>query len=217
MAVKKTRPSAKADGPKYPRKDIPCNAGSSVDEQGRNYAELLTSPELAAFRVTALVQPSALADKVDAPTMLDVLRDQAGAVQGGDMARPEAMLSGQATALQSLFVRLTELAMLQNRLPNIDGLMRVALRAQSQCRATLETLSAIKNPPIVYAKQANVTTGPQQNNFVTEAPMQAGEKKIEPIRLSIGDSHELYQNTRTSGHAGKTNPAMETLAEVNRP
>ena len=42
--------------------------------------------------------------------------------------------------------------------------MRIALRAQSQCRATLETLAAIKNPPMVIAKQANVTTGPQQIN-----------------------------------------------------
>lgn len=212
MAVKKLRPPAIADGPKYPRKDIPCHAGTSIDEQVRNYAELLTSPELAAYRVTALVQPSALADKVDVPALLDVLRDQAGAVKGGDLTRAEAMLSGQATALQSLFVRLTELAMLQTSLPNIDGLMRVALRAQSQCRATLETLSAIKNPPIVYAKQANVTTGPQQNNFGTKLPTQAGEKKIEPIRLSIGDSHELYQDTRTQSFAGEANPKMEAVA-----
>jgi len=33
--------------------------------------------------------------------------------------------------------------------------MRMALKAQSQSRSTLETLSAVKNPPIVFAKQAN--------------------------------------------------------------
>jgi hypothetical protein len=46
----------------------------------------------------------------------------------------------------------------------------MALRAQSQCRATLETLAAIKNPPIVYARQANVTTGPQQINNGVASP-----------------------------------------------
>lgn len=34
-------------------------------------------------------------------------------------------------------------------------------KAQSQCRATLETLAAIKNPPVIYAKQANISNGPQ--------------------------------------------------------
>jgi len=40
-----------------------------------------------------------------------------------------------------------------------DTDMRLALRAQSQCRATLETLAAIKNPPVVFANQANIAHG----------------------------------------------------------
>ena len=43
--------------------------------------------------------------------------------------------------------------------------MRLRLKAQSQARATLEALAQIKNPPVGYARQANATTGPQQNNF----------------------------------------------------
>ena len=76
----------------------------------------------------------------------------------------EAMLSGQASALQAMFVRLSERAMEQTLMPNLEGFMRLALRAQSQCRATLETLAVLKNPPVVYAKQANVTTGPQEGS-----------------------------------------------------
>ena len=38
---------------------------------------------------------------------------------------------------------------------------KLALKAQSQCRATLETLAAIKNPPVIFVKQAN---GHQQVN-----------------------------------------------------
>jgi hypothetical protein len=37
--------------------------------------------------------------------------------------------------------------------------MRLALKAQSQCRATLETLAQIKNPPVVLARQANIAQG----------------------------------------------------------
>jgi len=41
--------------------------------------------------------------------------------------------------------------------------MRLALKAQGQCRATLETLAVIKNPPL-FARQANITSSPQQVN-----------------------------------------------------
>ena len=40
--------------------------------------------------------------------------------------------------------------------------MRIALKAQSQCRATLETLAAVKNLPVVFARQANIAQGPQR-------------------------------------------------------
>jgi hypothetical protein len=73
-------------------------------------------------------------------------------------------------------------------MPNFEIFMRVALKAQSQCRATLETLAAIKNPPLVYAKQANVTTGPQQINNGT---MRTGEKQIQPNKLLKEDQWRL--------------------------
>ncbi len=45
-----------------------------------------------------------------------------------------------------------------------DRYMRLALKAQAQCRATLETLAKIKNPPTLFAQQANIAHGPQQVN-----------------------------------------------------
>jgi hypothetical protein len=75
------------------------------------------------------------------------------------------MLMNQATSLQSPYVRMTEKAFLAVQLPHFDSFMRMALRAHNQCRATLETLSAIKNPPVVIAKQATIAQGhPQVNN-----------------------------------------------------
>ena len=51
--------------------------------------------------------------------------------------------------------------------------LRLALRAQAQCRATLETLAVIKNPqPVAFVRQANIANGPQQ---VNNAPAQPGE------------------------------------------
>lgn len=208
---------------KFPRKAIPCVSGPSDDEKGRSYASLITSPELAAYRVVAMMQAKNVADEIDAPTMLATLRDQAAAVQGGDLAHAEAMLINQASALQAVFVRLSERAMEQAHMPNLEGFMRMALRAQTQCRATLETLAAIKNPPIVYARQANVTTGPQQINngtasFITEkngVPLRAREIETEQTQLT-GGSHELLPDTRASRSASRADSTLEALGEIDR-
>ena len=43
--------------------------------------------------------------------------------------------------------------------------MRLALKAQSQCRATIEALTNIKNPrPVAYVRQANIGQAVQVNN-----------------------------------------------------
>ena len=214
MASKPKKPAAPEAG-KFPRTAIPCQSGPSDDEKGRAYAALINSPELAAHRIVSMMQPKNLADEIDVPGMLETLRDQAAAVQRGDLAHAEGMLINQASALQALFVRLSERAMEQTHMPNLEGFMRMALRAQSQCRATLETLATIKNPPIVYAKQANVTTGPQQVNNGMPASTRAREIETEQSQLS-GGTHELLPDTRASGLESRVNPALETLGEIDR-
>ncbi|MDA1357871.1 MAG: hypothetical protein O3A94_16595 [Proteobacteria bacterium] len=147
--------------------------------------------------------------------MLATLRDQAEAVQRGDMAHAERMLINQASSLQALFVRLAERAMEQSHMPNLEGFMRMALRAQSQCRATLETLATIKNPPIVYARQANFAAGHQQVNNGIPAPTQAREIETEQTQLSE-ETHELLSDTRASRLESQVNPALETLGKIDR-
>lgn len=211
----KPKKQAKPEAVKFPRKTIPCISGANNDEQGRSYAKVITSSELAAYRVIGMMQPKHLQDEIDAPTMLDTLRDHAAAVNRNDFTHAEAMLIGQAEALQSMFVRLAERGLEQAHMPNLEGFMRLALRAQSQCRATLETLSAIKNPPVVYAKQANFANGPQQVNNGTVASSQAGEKENEQSRLS-GSTYELLPDARAPGLASRANQEVETVGEVDR-
>ena len=58
---------------------------------------------------------------------------------------------------------------MNEHLPAAETYMRLALKAQSQCRATLETLANIKNPPTVFARQANkrawAAAGEQRRRF----------------------------------------------------
>jgi hypothetical protein len=198
----------------YPRKAVLLARGMTDDETGRRYAMMLTSPEFAAYRIEKAIQPASLADEIDVPGLLAALQDHASAVNEGDLSRAEAMLINQADALQALFVNLTERSLRQEYLVHAESFMRLALKAQSQCRATLETLSNMKNPPVVYARQANVTTGPQQINNGVD-PTRARENQNTPNQL-LGAVDELRQDTGASGSAVKNDPPLEAVAKVHR-
>lgn len=88
--------------------------------------------------------------------------------------------------------------------------MRIALKAQNQCRATIQTLNEVKNPrSVAYVQQANISNGHQQvNNGL------AGEKnQIEQNKLS-GEESALLKNERTSQAAIRTGPKMEAMGEI---
>ena len=161
------------------------------------------------------MQPKNLADEIDTPTMLETLRDQAAAVQRGDMSHAEAMLINQASSLQALFVRLCEKAMEQAHMLNLEGFMRMALRAQSQCRAALETLATIKNPPIVYAKQAKFAAGHRQVNNGIPGPTQAREIENEQTQL-LENNHGEWMDGRATCSTSSIDQTMAALGKINR-
>lgn len=198
----------------YPRKVLPCKSGKSIDEQGEAYARLMTSPEFAAYRVIDKSMPG-YNDKIDIPTMMQTLCSQAEAVHRGDLRQAEAMLMNQAVGLQTLFTHLTERGLSQSQMPNLEAFMRLALRAQSQCRTTLEALAAIKNPPVIFAKQVNQTTGPQQiNNGSTHS--QAQQNENDTPRLSERKRRELHQDTGTPGLTGQIDSTLEAVGAIDR-
>lgn len=217
MTTKSKKSKVQPEAEKFPRKAVPNAKGETERETGRNYAALLTSPALAAFRVINGVElKSGLGEQIDVPTMLSELRDQAAAVNDGNLRQAEAMLMNQATALQSLFSRLAERGMGCDTATAFECNMRMALRAQAQCRATLETLAAIKNPPVLFAKQANLTTGPQQINNGVLAPSRARESETERSKLS-GGRNELPSDCGTSAITGGIDSPVEAVAEIDRP
>ena len=154
--------------------------------------------------------------KIELMSLINDLVDQAKTVIGGDMQRVESMLVCQAHTLDSIFGTLANCASLnmrENYLDAFERYMRLAFKAQSQCRATLETLAMIKNPPIVYTRQANFANGPQQvNNGV---PSHVRENEIQQTKLS-GASNELLPDTGAPAVTGAINPAVEAVGEVHR-
>jgi hypothetical protein len=97
------------------------------------------------------------------------------AVKAGNLSGPEAMLVSQTHSLNAIFTELARRSAL-NMGEYIDAsekYMRLALKAQAQCRATIETLATLKNPPVVIARQANISAGPQQTALLPARKSQA--------------------------------------------
>lgn len=149
---------------------------------------------------------------------LDALMVQIREVRSGNMQSAEKTLVAQANTLDAIFNELARRAALNmgEYINATDTYLRLALKAQSQCWATLETLATIKNPPVIYAKQANISNGPQQVNNGMVAPAPAhGENEIEQSKQSR-ESHELLTDTRASQAASRVNQTLEAVGAIHR-
>ncbi len=156
---------------------------------------------------------------LDLSGLIDALTAQTKAVTDGDLGRGEAMLTAQAHTLDAVFNNLARQAINAEYMDNFDRYLKLALRAQSQCRATWETLSTMKNPPIMgYVGQANIAHGHQQ---VNNAGSTAGDTSRAPENADL-QNKLLEQNDGErldigeAGAAGQADPAMAPLGEVGR-
>lgn len=161
------------------------------------------------------------------------LREQGAAVNRGDLSAAELMLNSQAVALNAIFAELARRAALNmgTLLPATETYLRLALKAQSQSRATVETLAAIKNPPVVFARQANIAHGPQQVNnraqplsdkalapahTAREAAPRARQSEIQQTEL-LGASDGERMDLGAPCAAGEANPQLVPVEGLDRP
>ena len=194
---------------------VPCGEGSDF---GVAVAGYLTRPEVGAAAVIEKWQ----CDTHDVNALVAELGRQVEAVNGGDLRRAEAMLIAQAHSLNEIFVNLARRSMTQKYLKQWETYMRMAMKAQGQCRMTLETLAALKNPPVVFAHQANIAHGPQQVNNGVAGDVRAGvrppaaNRTIEQTELlEASDGKGL--DTRAAGAASGADPQLEAVGAVHRP
>jgi len=154
----------------------------------------------------------------DLDALIVGLAAQGRALRQGDLTDAERMLMAQATTLDVIFNQLARRAALNvsQSLAACDAYLRLALKAQSQCRATLETLSLVKSPRSVsFVRQANIANGPQQVNNGTPPTTRVRESEIPPIELLEQQNH-VRLDTRTPQAAVRTDSALETVGEVHR-
>jgi hypothetical protein len=91
--------------------------------------------------------------------------------------------------------------------------MRLALKAQAQCRATIETIATLKNPPVVFARQANISAGPQQ---VNNGPATRAEVSSNRPNELLEQSHEPRMDPGAPRQAGSSDPALVPVEASHR-
>ena len=96
--------------------------------------------------------------------------DELDLVNARSLTRGDAMLTAQAQTLEAPFHVLTRKALVQSQLLQYNTFIRLALKAQSQCRTTWEGIADIKNPrSVAFVKQANIAQSHQQVNHESGA------------------------------------------------
>jgi hypothetical protein len=208
---KKEQP--KPDG--YPSNTVQVSGEPAA--RPRLIAQLAVTPSLQG--ASTIKRWSHAVGDLDINSLIDELRQQAATASGADLKRQEATLAIQAHTLDTLFNELARRANAAEYLPQFETYLKLGLKAQSQCRATIETLAEMKNPkPVAFVQQANIATGPQQVNNIrrtlTEAS-RAGNPEIEQSKLLEAQDGERLDSGATS-EAIDCDPAVAAVGAVHR-
>jgi hypothetical protein len=153
-------------------------------------------------------------DNIEVTALVGELQTHARDATAGRLDRPEAMLIAQAHTLDSLFHSLINRSRANTEAgytPAAETYMRLALKAQSQCRSTVETLAEIKNPShVAFVRQANIANGPQQ---VNNGPRAEETENQQNKLLETVDGERL--DTRATRTTGEANQELETVGAFN--
>lgn len=194
------------------------------------YGDKVNPKDLAIVALAPCYNASALVTAFTADTFGEIdltvageeLAKRCGEVLSNQTGRMEQMLMAQAHSLDVVFASLARRAALNIRhgegrfISAADTYMKLALRAQNQCRMTLETLATIKNPPVVFAKQANIAHGHQQVNNGDAVPVARAEtQKSQPEQSRLTHGQRQSLDFGAPAHAIGSDTALATVGEIN--
>ena len=220
MATKRTSTS--------PKRASPTPAATTRERRNLEPHAIVLSP--VAQSAIGIGAWSKFSGEVDLAEVMQGQREQFQKVQAGEMQPIEAMLYAQAMTLQTIFTSLARRAASNDALKQFQVNLTLALKAQAQCRATLEALAEIKNPrPVAFVKQANISNGPQQVNngqvsstvsTETGAVRAGASAHAEEISGSqnklLEQQHGIELDTRAQSTAGGADPHLATVAAGHR-
>jgi hypothetical protein len=203
------------------RKENSLEIQSSPDKtQERQLAEIsLSSVTLNTF--TSVNFAKGAMGSVDFTEALNVMRDKTNQVNNGNIEGLEATLTSQAASLDTIFNELARRSCINmgEHLSATESYMRLALKAQAQCARTIEVLATMKNPPVVFAKQANIANGNQQVNngsFASNPPAHAGEAINQPNELLEVNNGSKKMDTSATKSTKRKNKGMGAMEKFDR-
>lgn len=212
-------------GPKFFNEVTGLNIESFADEKMPEYMSMFAlAPACSASLTMSRLIGNQHGPHDKATLLLELNRQLEETINDGDMERAQKLLTAQAATLDTLFHSLVAKALDGGPLQKFEAMMKLALKAQSQSRCTLEAISKIKNPPnATFVKQANITQGNQQvNNYGNQTP-QTGDATPPRAQETANMPNELLeaQHGERLDFGPETAPSsvnsqMETLAEVDR-
>lgn len=220
--TRKRKKEAKADPwlkdhkPPAASQALRCNVTSrDPAEEAKQLAAFTLRPSVRAG-VTITRWRAGLFKDAGINEVVEVLSEQGRKAASGDLGSLESMLAIQSHTLDTMFNEFAVLAQrnLQTNFAAAETFMRLALKAQSQCRATVESLAVVKNPPAVaFVKQANIAAGHQQ---VNNGDDRARGNQF-PANELLG-AHEQQQRLEhgTAQETGFGYPKVATLEPIHR-
>ncbi|MBM5571533.1 MULTISPECIES: hypothetical protein [Deefgea] len=195
---------------------------SANEPRGQMVARVITSPELQAaisFEKINKVGVFCKEGEISLAEHLEILQQRSDKVVNGDLTLAEVTLVAQMQTLDGLFNLLAQRALnnVGHSIETTERYLRMAFKAQSQCRATIETLAEVKSPRVaVFANQANISSGAQQVNNGTQVPAHGAmqsEKNITNELLEHDDGERL--DTRKKGKTSRANQNVAAVGKVD--
>lgn len=134
-------------------------AGKSKERQ---LAEIALDPAAQSLSPVQQFTKSAFGEQ-DVSSLFGALQGQIDKMKGGDISEARAMLAGQAIALNAIFSEIARRAgcNMGEYLQATQLYMNLALKAQAQCRATIEALDRLTNGHVQTVKHVHVSEGGQ--------------------------------------------------------
>jgi hypothetical protein len=162
----------------------------------KSMARVVAEVALSSYATNGLTT-QAFTDKfgdLDIQEVIGVMKGRQAQVRSGDLSLLENMLTAQVFTLNALFNKLAQRSGLNmgEHLGAADTYMRLALKAQAQCRSTIEAINEIKNPSsATFVRQANIGNAVQVNNGQNLSSTHAGARmeknQTEPNKLLAAD------------------------------
>lgn len=192
---------------------ITNDAGKS---EQRKLAEVKLSPDvLNALTTQTFTKP--LFGEINFTEAVSVMKEKSEKIIAGDLSELESTLTAQVVSLNAIYgtLALRSASNMGNSLKCTEIYMRLALKAQAQCARTVEVLAAMKNPPIVFAKQANIAHGHQQVNNGVQSATHA-EKTINSSNELLNEADNAPLDTRRTLETGRVNQELAAVETINR-